>query len=249
MSGSPGSDPDAKYPSWVVNAWDGVYMDVLDYQWSVAVPFWKEIDALARDNGVRVAIELHPQNLVFNVPTIERLVEATGATNVGVEMDTSHLMWQQMDVPAVIRRLGSLIYFAAAKDVALFDGVKTKGVLDNEFTPRAGGRPEQGADRVRPLVQRLARGPGLALRRRRRRPPGRLLGRGAAAPCARSTRTSRSTSSTKTPRCRCSTGCRWQPRRSTRRLRRSDSGRAGWAASGCRLGPASGRRPIICHDI
>ena len=134
MSGSPGSDPDAKYPSWVVNAWDGVYMDVLDYQWSVAVPFWKEIDALARDNGVRVAIELHPQNLAFNVPTIERLVDAIGATNVGVEMDTSHLMWQQMDVPAVIRRLGSLVYFAAAKDVALFDGVKTKGVLDNEFT-------------------------------------------------------------------------------------------------------------------
>ena len=37
MSGTPGSDPDAKYPSWVVNPWDGVYMDVLDYQWGVAV--------------------------------------------------------------------------------------------------------------------------------------------------------------------------------------------------------------------
>jgi sugar phosphate isomerase/epimerase len=134
MSGTPGSDPDAKYPSWVVNAWDNVYMDVLDYQWDVAAKFWKEIDVLARDNGVRVAIELHPHNLVFNVPTIERLVEMTGATNIGVEMDTSHLMWQQMDVPTVIRRLGGLIYHSAAKDVALFDGVKTKGVLDNEFT-------------------------------------------------------------------------------------------------------------------
>ena len=36
MSGTPGSDPDARYPSWVVNPWDGVYMDVLDYQWDVA---------------------------------------------------------------------------------------------------------------------------------------------------------------------------------------------------------------------
>jgi sugar phosphate isomerase/epimerase len=134
MSGTPGSDPDAKYPSWVVNAWDNVYMDVLDYQWEVAATFWKEIDALARDNGVRVALELHPHNLVFNVPTIERLVELTGATNIGVEMDTSHLMWQQMDVPAVIRRLGPLVFHSAAKDVKLFDGVKTKGVLDNEFT-------------------------------------------------------------------------------------------------------------------
>ena len=47
MSGTPGSDPDAKYPSWVVNPWDGVYMDVLDYQWDVAAKFWSEIDALA----------------------------------------------------------------------------------------------------------------------------------------------------------------------------------------------------------
>lgn len=134
MSGCPGSDPGAAYPSWVVNCWDNTYMDVLDYQWSVAVPFWREIDALAREHGVKVAIELHPQNLVFNVPTIRRLVEATGATNVGVEMDTSHLMWQQMDVVACIEALGPLVFFAAAKDVELFDGVKTKGVLDNEFT-------------------------------------------------------------------------------------------------------------------
>ena len=50
MSGTPGSDPDANYPSWVVNPWDGVYMDVLDYQWDVATKFWTEIDALARAN-------------------------------------------------------------------------------------------------------------------------------------------------------------------------------------------------------
>jgi len=65
---------------------------------------------------------------------MERLVELTGSTNLGVELDTSHLMWQQMDVPSVIRRLGPLVVHSAAKDVKLFDGVKTKGVLDNEFT-------------------------------------------------------------------------------------------------------------------
>src|SRR3712207_9383375 len=53
MSGTPGSDPDARYPSWVVNPWDGVYLDVLDYQWGVAAEFWTEIDALARANDVR----------------------------------------------------------------------------------------------------------------------------------------------------------------------------------------------------
>lgn len=134
MSGTPGSDPDARYPSWVVNPWDGVYMDVLDYQWGVAVPYWREIDALARENGVRVAIEMHPHNLVFNASTLKRLVAGTGATNIGAEMDPSHLIWQGMDVVAVIRDLGPLVFHAAAKDAAITDGVARKGVLDVDFT-------------------------------------------------------------------------------------------------------------------
>jgi sugar phosphate isomerase/epimerase len=133
MSGTPGSDPDAKYPSWVVNPWDGVYMDVLDYQWGVAVEFWKEIDALARAHGVRVAIEMHPHNLVFSPVTLEKLVDLTGATHLGAEMDPSHLMWQGMDVVACIRRLGPLVFHAAAKDAALCPGVDVRGVLDTSF--------------------------------------------------------------------------------------------------------------------
>ena len=80
MSGTPGSDPDAKYPSWVVNPWDGVYMDVLDYQWDVAAKFWTEIDALARANDTRMAIEMHPHNLVFSPVTLKKLVDLVGAT-------------------------------------------------------------------------------------------------------------------------------------------------------------------------
>ena len=133
MSGTPGSDPDAKYPSWVVNPWDGVYMDVLDYQWSVAVEFWKEIDGLARANDVRVAIEMHPHNLVFSPVTLKKLVDLTAATNVGAEMDPSHLMWQGMDVVACIRYLGPLVFHAAAKDAMITPGVDIRGVLDTSF--------------------------------------------------------------------------------------------------------------------
>jgi sugar phosphate isomerase/epimerase len=133
MSGTPGSDPDAKYPSWVVNPWDGVYMDVLDYQWSVAREFWTEIDALAQENDVRVAIEMHPHNLVFSPVTLRKLVDDIGATNIGAEMDPSHLMWQGMDVVACIRWLGPLVYMAAAKDAAIQPGVDIRGVLDTSF--------------------------------------------------------------------------------------------------------------------
>jgi sugar phosphate isomerase/epimerase len=128
-----GSDPDAKYPSWVVNPWDGVYMDVLDYQWALAAEFWKDIDALARAHDVRVAIEMHPQNLVFSPVTLRKLVDLTGATNVGAEMDPSHLMWQGMDVAASIRWLGPLVFHAAAKDAMITPGVDIRGVLDTSF--------------------------------------------------------------------------------------------------------------------
>jgi sugar phosphate isomerase/epimerase len=133
MSGTPGSDPGAKYPSWVVNPWDGAYMDVLDYQWGVAAEFWTEIDALARANDVRVAIEMHPHNLVFSPVTLKKLVDRTSARNVGAEMDPSHLMWQGMDVVASIRWLGPLVFHAAAKDAMITPGVDIRGVLDTSF--------------------------------------------------------------------------------------------------------------------
>jgi len=133
MSGTPGSDPSAKYPSWVVNPWDGVYMDVLDYQWDVAAEFWTEIDALARANDVRVAIEMHPHNLVFSPVTLKKLVDLTSARNVGAEMDPSHLMWQGMDAVASIRWLGPLVFHAAAKDAMITPGVDIRGVLDTSF--------------------------------------------------------------------------------------------------------------------
>ncbi len=133
MSGTPGSDPDARYPSWVVNPWDGVYMEVLDYQWDVAARYWSEIDALARASDVRVAIEMHPHNLAFSPVTLRKLVDLIGATNIGAEMDPSHLMWQGMDVVACIRWLGPLVFHAAAKDAMITPGVDIRGVLDTSF--------------------------------------------------------------------------------------------------------------------
>jgi sugar phosphate isomerase/epimerase len=134
MSGLPGGEPGAKHPNWIVNAWNSGSLDVLDYQWSVATKFWREADLLARDLGVKVALELHPQNLVFNVPTIHELIEKTGATNIGVELDASHLFWQQMDPVAVVRELGPLVLHAAAKDVRINSNqAALVGVLDNSF--------------------------------------------------------------------------------------------------------------------
>jgi sugar phosphate isomerase/epimerase len=131
MSGVPGSDPGAAYPSWVINPYDSQYSDVQDYQWDLAVPFWRDIDARAEAAGVKVCIEMHPHNIVFNPPTLERLVERTGATNVGAEMDPSHLFWQGIDPVLAVERLGPLVFHAAAKDTLIHDNARYAGVLDD----------------------------------------------------------------------------------------------------------------------
>lgn len=134
MSGLPGGEAGATIPNWIVNAWNSASLDVLDYQWSIAGDFWREIDRLAADHDVKVALELHPQNVVFNTDDVRKLVDLTGATNIGVELDASHLFWQQMDPVAVVRELGPLIFHAAAKDIRVNpEAASLYGVLDNRF--------------------------------------------------------------------------------------------------------------------
>lgn len=133
MSGLPAGEEGGTRPNWIVNAWNSAALDVLEHQWEIATPFWREIDELAAEHGVKVALELHPQNLVFNPASIRELVERTGASSIGVELDASHLFWQQMDPVAVARELGPLVLHAAAKDVRINPQAAINGVLDNSF--------------------------------------------------------------------------------------------------------------------
>jgi sugar phosphate isomerase/epimerase len=134
MSGLPASDPGGRLPSWTVLPWDSAYLDARDYQWQeVAIPYWKDIQARARDADVKVCIEMHPHNLVYNPATMERLATEINATHVGAEMDPSHLFWQGIDPVAALERLGELVYNAAAKDTRINEAAKVNGVLDDRF--------------------------------------------------------------------------------------------------------------------
>jgi sugar phosphate isomerase/epimerase len=134
MSGLPASDAGGRLPAWNVLPWDSAYLDSRDYQWEeVAIPYWKQVQARAADADVKVCIEMHPHNIVFNPATLERLATEIGATHVGAEMDPSHLMWQQIDPIAAVRSLGRLVYNAAAKDVRINEAAKIHGVLDDRF--------------------------------------------------------------------------------------------------------------------
>jgi sugar phosphate isomerase/epimerase len=135
MSGLPAAHPGGRAASWVVSPWDSQYLDVLDYQWrDVAVPFWKDIQARAHHADVKVCIEMHPQNVVFNPGSMERLATEINATHVGAEMDPSHLFWQGIDPIAAIGRLNDLVYHAAAKDTRINEkNCRIYGVLDDRF--------------------------------------------------------------------------------------------------------------------
>jgi sugar phosphate isomerase/epimerase len=134
MSGLPEAHAGGSAPSWTVLPWVSVYLDARDYQWNeVAIPFWKDIQARAADADVKVCIEMHPHNVVYNPATMVRLAEEIDATHVGAEMDPSHLFWQGIDPVAALDSLGGLVYNAAAKDTRINEAAKVNGVLDDRF--------------------------------------------------------------------------------------------------------------------
>jgi sugar phosphate isomerase/epimerase len=97
FSGCPGDSETAKYPNWVTCPWPTEYADMLKWQWDeVARPYWSEAGKFAADNGVRVAIELHPGFLGYHTESFWRLREI-GGDAIGVNFDPSHLFWQGMD--------------------------------------------------------------------------------------------------------------------------------------------------------
>lgn len=133
MSGLPGGELGSTRPNWIVNAWNSAALDVLEYQWEVAAKYWRETDRLAADLDVKVALELHPQNIVFNPSSMRELISRANTTHIGVELDASHLFWQQMDPVAVVKNLGGIVVHAAAKDVRVNPHAAIEGVLDNSF--------------------------------------------------------------------------------------------------------------------
>jgi sugar phosphate isomerase/epimerase len=130
MSGCPGDGPGATTVNWPVYPWPDDLVDLRRRQWEAMLGLWHELAAQAVDEGLRVALELHPLQLVFNVPTLLELRAAVGDV-VGANLDPSHLFWQQMDPLAVIRALGPAIHHVHLKDTAVIpDEVAIAGVLD-----------------------------------------------------------------------------------------------------------------------
>jgi sugar phosphate isomerase/epimerase len=117
MSGLPGGAPKDAMPNWVISSWPPETQTILRYQWEdVALPYWSELAGAAKKAGVeRLAVEMHGNQLVYNVPTLLRLRREIGEI-VGANLDPSHLIWMGADPLAAIDALGSAIHHTHAKD-------------------------------------------------------------------------------------------------------------------------------------
>lgn len=141
MSGCPGDGPGDTTINWVWSTWPADWYALLVRQWEVAIPLWKDLADEALEAGIeRIAFELHPMQLVYNVPTLFRMRDEVGPI-IGANLDPSHLFWQLMDPVTVIRTLGPAIHHVHLKDTQLQpDRLAIAGVLD---TGGPGGHRER----------------------------------------------------------------------------------------------------------
>ena len=137
FSGCPGANPTDKNPNWITYRWPPEYAAAQDWQWKEKViPYWKEAVKFARAHGIRrIALEMHPNFVVYNPLTLLKLREAVGE-EIGANNDLSHLFWQGCNPVEVIHMLGKqgAIYHAHMKDTVLYpDKVAKYGVLNFVF--------------------------------------------------------------------------------------------------------------------
>jgi len=141
FSGLPAGAPGDSRPNWVTCPWPPHFLEILDYQWNeVTIPYWLEAAKFANDHGIKIAFEMHPGMLVYNVDTMVRLRQAVGPV-LGCNFDPSHLFWNGVDPVAAIRKLNDAIFHVHGKDVYSDPlNVSVNGCNDNKPYDRIADR-------------------------------------------------------------------------------------------------------------
>ena len=112
----------------------------LDQNWQRAQSIFPDIIAHARNNGVTLAFENCPMifsmdewpgghNIAYSPKIWRRIFESWG-TNVGMNFDPSHLVWQMIDQARFIKEFGARMVHVHAKDLMIdSDGLYENGIL------------------------------------------------------------------------------------------------------------------------
>ncbi len=132
FSGLPAGGPNDEVPNWITAPWPLEHAEAHEYQWTIAEDYWTDLAEFADDHEVNVAIEMHPNMLVYEPHGMLKLRELTNG-RIGANFDPSHLYWQGISVTDAIRLLGDAkaIHHFHAKDTKIYEPqAREKGVLD-----------------------------------------------------------------------------------------------------------------------
>ncbi|THE64704.1 sugar phosphate isomerase/epimerase [Salinadaptatus halalkaliphilus] len=132
FSGLPAGAPGDEVPNWITAPWPSEHAEAHDYQWTVATDYWSDLAQFADEHGVDIAIEMHPNMLVYEPHGMAQLREAINE-RIGANFDPSHLYWQGVSITDAIRYLGErdAIHHVHAKDTRVYEEqAREKGVLD-----------------------------------------------------------------------------------------------------------------------
>jgi len=143
MSGCPGDLQGGTYPNWVTCTWQREYVELLERQWKQELrPFWEQTAQRARELEVRIAIEMHPGQAVYNTRTLQRLRQICGEDVLGANLDPSHFFFQAMDPLVVVRALGpGAVFHVHAKDTRIHSQeMALNGSLDTRPMDQPGVR-------------------------------------------------------------------------------------------------------------
>ena len=70
------------------------------------------------DCGIRFALEIHPGQMAFDIPSTERLLETlSGHQALGFTLDPAHLVWQGVDPVQFVQTFADRIWHVHLKDV------------------------------------------------------------------------------------------------------------------------------------
>ncbi|MBV8095224.1 MAG: sugar phosphate isomerase/epimerase [Acetobacteraceae bacterium] len=142
MSGCPGGSPTDTVPNWITQVFLPEHEKTLDYQWNaVLIPYWEKAARLAKDCGIKVAMENHGANMIHNPANMMRLRQHVDPAVIGMNFDPSHHMWMGGDPIAAVRFLGDAIHSMHAKDVRQERGlVDINGLIDTYRMDEIGKR-------------------------------------------------------------------------------------------------------------
>jgi sugar phosphate isomerase/epimerase len=139
MSGLPAA-PGDQYPNWITSSWPPEAEEILEWQWKERlIPYWRQLEPVAAAKGLKLCLEQHGRQCVYNTETFFRLREAIGPA-IGVNFDPSHLLWMGGDPLQAIQALGACIFHVHGKDTRIEPAAAVNGLLDAKPAALVGRR-------------------------------------------------------------------------------------------------------------